>query len=103
MECTTGFSMLVTWRSLIFFLREFDFESSAESIGLLYWGESEFSFTRLVSLPIMAVENGFKKNKKLLETPWGLSASESYHPHREPDGLGWGFLSLPNWPLVTQN
>ena len=26
--------------------------------------------------------------------PWGLSASESDHPHREPDGLGRGFLSL---------
>jgi hypothetical protein len=26
--------------------------------------------------------------------PWGLSASESDHPHREPDGLGRGFLLL---------
>ena len=26
--------------------------------------------------------------------PWGLGASESDHPHREPDGLGRGFLSL---------
>jgi hypothetical protein len=26
--------------------------------------------------------------------PWGLSAPESDHPHREPDRLGRGFLLL---------
>ena len=26
--------------------------------------------------------------------PWGLSATESDHPHREPGGLGRGFLLL---------
>jgi hypothetical protein len=35
--------------------------------------------------------------------PWGLNAPESDYPHREPGGLGRGFLSLAKLALVTQN